>query len=500
MNLSLDRHSDLPLYRQVAEQISNLIRSGVLSAGCRLPTVRQLAADHGLTRLTVQSGYAELQMQGLVESFVGRGTFVAKREKMIPPVAAAPGSALEQSPVEPTTWHNQSLLAELVLMTEQPDLLSFAQAIPDPATYPTRELRHALQSVLDQPDALSYGPIQGEKSLREQISRLLLERGIATSPDTLLVCSGAQQGIDVALRALAQPGEVILAEEPVYPGILELAATRGQRVVTIPMDQEGIQLTALEAACIAHHPRLLYTVPTFHNPTGLSLVAPRREALLSLARAYDLSIVEDDVYGMLSYEDQAPIPLKALDRTDTVIYITSFSKSLAPGLRLGTMVASPEQVRRLAAAKQSCDLICSPLLQRALALYLRRGHFAAHLQRVRTLYRERRDALVMALDRYLPGCSYTRPSGGLSVWVTLPEHLDESDFCRDALGRGVGVARGQAFFVRSQQRGYLRLSFGSHTPTQIQEGMRILGEVLYEQQRRRVLVLARAGLTTRPLV
>jgi 2-aminoadipate transaminase len=500
MNLTLDRHSDLPLYRQIAEQIRALIRSGVLSAGCRLPTVRQLAADHGLTRLTVQSGYAELQMQGLIESFVGRGTFVAKWAQMIPPVSAAPISALEQSPVEPATWHNQSLLAELVLMTEQADLLSLAQAIPDPATYPTRELRHALQAVLDQPDALSYGPIQGEHSLREQISRLLLERSIAASPDTLLVCSGAQQGIDVALRALAQPGEVILAEEPVYPGIIELAATRGQRVVTIPMDQDGIQLTALEAACIAHHPRLLYTVPTFHNPTGLSLVAARREALLALAHTYDLSIVEDDVYGMLSYEDPAPVPLKALDRTGTVIYITSFSKSLAPGLRLGTLVANPEQVRRLAAAKQSCDLICSPLLQRALALYLRRGHFAAHLQRVRTHYRERRDALILALDRYLPGCSYTRPSGGLSVWVTLPEHLDESDFCREALDRGVGVARGQAFFVRPQQRGYLRLSFGSHTPTQIQEGMRILGEVLHEHQRRRSLLLARAGLTTRPLV
>jgi DNA-binding transcriptional MocR family regulator len=500
MNLSLDRHSDLPLYRQVAEQIGGLIRSGVLSAGCRLPTVRQLASEHGLTRLTVQSGYAELQMQGLIESFVGRGTFVAKRAQMVPPVVAPPISALEQSPIEPAAWHNQSLLAELVLMTEQPNLLSFAQAIPDPATYPTRELRHALQSALDQPDALSYGPIRGESSLREQISRMLLERGIAASPDTLLVCSGAQQGIDVALRALAQPGEVILAEEPVYPGIIELAATRGQRVVTIPMDQDGIQLAALETACIAHHPRLLYTVPTFHNPTGLSMVATRREALLALAHTYDLSIVEDDVYGMLSYEDPAPVPLKALDRTGKVIYITSFSKSLAPGLRLGAVVASHEQVRLLAAAKQSCDLICSPLLQRALALYLRRGHFEVHLQRVRALYRERRDALLSALERYLPGWSYTRPSGGLSVWVTLPEHLDESDFCREALERGVGVARGQAFFVRQQRRGYIRLSFGSHTPAQILEGVKILGDVAYEHQQRRIRLLARAGLTTRPLV
>ncbi|MGO8948114.1 MAG: PLP-dependent aminotransferase family protein [Ktedonobacterales bacterium] len=499
MNLTLDRHSDLPLYRQVADQIGDLIRSGVLSAGCRLPTVRQLAMDHGLTRLTVQSGYAELQMRGLVESFVGRGTFVAKRAQTLPHTTTA-GAAYRQSPVEPAVWRSQSLLAELVRMTEQPELLSFAQAIPAPETYPTRELRRAFRTTLDQPDALSYGPIQGEIALREQISRLLLERGIAASPDTLLIISGAQQGIDVALRALAQPGEVILVEEPVYPGIIELALARGQRVVTVPMDQNGVMLEALEEACLVHRPRLLYTVPTFHNPTGLSLASDRRASLLAIARTHDLLILEDDVYGMLSYEEPAPLPLKQLDRSGQVIYITSFSKSLAPGLRLGALVAAPDRLPILAAAKQSCDLVTSPLLQRVLATYLRLGHLEAHLQRVRTLYRERRDSLLRALDHYLPGCSYTQPKGGLSVWVSLPEHIDEADYCREAIERGVGIARGEAFFVQPQPRGYLRLSFGSHAPDQIEYGMRLLGETLSEHQRRRVTLLSRAGLTTHPLV
>jgi len=500
MKLTLDRQRDMQLYRQIAEQIRELIRSGALPAGCRLPTVRQLAGDHGLTRLTVQSAYTELQTQGLIESFVGRGTFVAEHAQTLPAPAIPTLAALRQSPVEPAAWHSQGVLAELVRMTEQPDLLSFAQAIPAPETYPTREFGRALRTALEQPDALSYGPIQGEVELREQVSRVLLERGLAASPESVLITSGAQQGIDLVLRALAVPGGVILTEEPVYPGILELASAHGQQVIGLPMDDGGLALAAVEAACIAYRPRLLYSVPTFQNPTGLSLAPERRAALLALARTYGLLIAEDDVYGLLAYDEAAPLPLKAQDAADRVVYITSFSKVLAPGLRLGALVASPERLPALAAAKQSSDLICSPLLQRALALYLRRGHFAAHLQQVRALYRERRDALLAALDRYLPECAYIHPAGGLCLWVTLPEGLDESDFCREAIERGVGVARGQAFFSQPQRRGYLRLSFGAHTPSQIEHGARLLGDLLRDHQRRQTLVRARAGLTARPLV
>ena len=499
MNLTLDRRSDQPLYRQVAQQIRELIRTGVLSPGCRLPTVRQLAVDHGLTRLTVQSGYAELQTQGLIESYVGRGTFVARRAQTLP--AGGPHlAALRQPPVEPAAWRSRGLLSELVRLTPQPEMLSFAQAIPAASTYPTRELQQAFHLILQQPDALNYGPIQGEVELREQISRTLLERGIATPPDSILISAGAQQGIDVALRALGRPGEVILTEEPIYPGIVELARGHGMRVVTVPMDEGGILDGELEAACAAHHPRLLYTVPTFHNPTGVSLDPRRAGTVMALARAYDMLVLEDDVYGLLSFAESPPLPLKARDRSGQVVYITSFSKSLAPGLRLGALVAAPDLLPDLAAAKQSSDLICSSLLQRVLATYLRRGHFATHLQQVRALYKERRDALLRALDHYLPGCSSTRPEGGLSVWVTLPDDIDESDFCNEATSRGIGVARGQAFFVEPQTHGYMRLSFGSHTGDQIEQGVRVLGELLQEHRRRLARLRVQAGLSARPLV
>lgn len=492
--ITLQRKSDVPLYRQVVEQVAALVTSGTLSAGTRLPTVRELATALGLTRLTVHSAYTELQARGLVESHVGRGTFVARQER--PAAHARP----EVQP--PAPWQSQNVLADLLRMADQPGLLSFAQAAPAPETYPARALAQALRSACDDPAALGYGPIAGEPALREQIARLLLERGVTASPDEILVTSGAQQGIDLALRALTVPNDVVLVEEPTYPGMLEAAARRGQRIVGVPLDAGGIDPGALEEACARHRPRLLYSVPTYHNPTGITLAVERRAAVLRIARDYDLHILEDDVYGLLGYDEPAPAALKASD-TDAdalVVYSMSFSKSLAPALRLGALVAPPELLPALAGAKHSGDLVCSPLLQRALATYLRQGRFAAHLQQVRALYHARRDALLAALDTLPPGCRWTRPSGGLNVWVTLPEGVNERDFCVAAIERGVGVAPGSAFFAQPRRAAHLRLSFGAQPPENIAHGVAILGELLREHQRRRSLLLARASRESAPLV
>lgn len=493
MRLQIQHHTDIPLYRQITDQIRALIQSGALPSGDRLPTVRQLAADLGLTRLTVHSAYAELQTQGLIESFVGRGTFVATH-----PLVAAPGhrAALPQ---QPTPWHTQGLLAEIVGLTGT-QLLTFAQAHPAPETFPARELGKALRAALDDPDALNYGVIQGETVLREQVSRLLLDRGITTSPDYVLITTGAQQAISLTLGAFTAPGDVILVEEPTYPGVLELAALRGQRVVSIPIDSEGISLSALEAACIAYRPRLLYLVPTYHNPTGNTLSPERHAAVLNIARAHHMLILEDDVYGFLSLDGPASLALKAADDEGLVIYSTSFSKIFIPGLRLGAIVAAPAYLPKLAACKQSTDLTCSPLLQQALADYLRHGYLAAHLQHARSLYRERRDAMLAALERSLPACSWTHPAGGLNIWVTLPEQISEYDFVREATERGVGVAPGRLFFPHPRREAFMRLSFGAQPPERIEEGIARLGQILQEYLRQHHEAIARAGREAGPIV
>lgn len=502
MKLTLDRKSDVPLYRQVAEQIRELVRGGALPPAARLPTVRALASELGLTRLTIQSAYAELQSQGLVEAVVGRGTFVAQH--LPHPQATAPSriQAPPRTAQPPSSWLVQGILAELMQLNERADLISFAGAFPAPETYPLRELKRALVASLDDPTAMSYGPVQGEAVLREQVSRLLLDRGLAASPDTVLITAGAQQATAVTLGALALAGDVVLVEEPTYPGVIDLAAQRGQRVVGIPRDAEGLVPEALEAACATYRPRLLYSVPTFHNPTGTTMSAERRAALLRITAAHDVLVVEDDVYGFLGYDGTAPLPLRADDHGEHVIYITSFSKVLLPGLRLGALVASPKHLPALTRAKHNIDLLCSPALQRALADYLRRGAFGAHVHRARALYRARRDALIESLERHVPMCTWTQPHGGLNLWVTLPEAVAERDLFFEALEHGVGFARGQAFFPqpRASGSGHLRLSFGALSPEQIAEGVRRLAAALHAQQQRRLDATARATRESAPFV
>jgi DNA-binding transcriptional MocR family regulator len=490
MNLSLRRDDDLPLYRQIVNQLREYIRTGALPIGSRLPTIRGLAQQYGLTRLTVQTAYAELQAEGLIEAGVGRGTFVAE-QLPIPTTFQTSVTPILSPPV----WLSQGILADMLRMTAHPDLLSFAQAIPEATTYPTQELSRSLRIALEDPASLGYSVTQGELSLREQIAHILLDRGIVTPPDHMLITSGAQQAIDLALRAFVSADEVVLVEEPTYVGMIELAVQRNQRLVGIPSDEYGILPDAVENACKRYHPRLLYLIPTFHNPTGTSLSNERRQALLRLAHTYDFLIFEDDVAGMLAYNDQSASALKASDTDGRVIYATSFSKVLLPGLRVGMIVADEKYLLSLMAVKRTSDLFCSPLLQRALADYLHRHHLSAHLQRVRPLYRSRRDALLSALQRHLPECSWTNPMGGFNLWVTFPPQIHERDFYLAAIERGVGIAPGAAFFLQSQSYAHMRLSFGAQTPERIEYGMTILGDLLHKQLRHVQRLTTHTGLT-----
>jgi 2-aminoadipate transaminase len=491
MKLSLQRKNDLPLYRQIANQLREYIRTGALPVGSRLPTIRELAHQYGLTRLTVQGAYAELQSEGLVEATVGRGTFVADHLPIPTSLHTPPVPRLS-----PPSWLSQGILADMMRMTAHPDLLSFAQAIPESATFPTQDFGRSLRSALDDPTSLSYGSTQGELSLREQVAHILLDRGIVTPPDLVLITSGAQHAIDLALRAFVSPENVLLVEEPTYVGMIELAAQRGQQIVGIPSDEQGILPDAVETACKRYHPSLLYLIPTFHNPTGLSLSSERKQALLRLARTYDFLIFEDDVAGMLAYADTSTPALKASDTDGRVIYGTSFSKVLLPGVRLGMIVAEEKYLLPLLAARRTGDLFSSPLLQHALADYLHRHHLSSHLQHVRPLYRARRDAMLSALQRHLPECSWTCPQGGFNLWVAFPEQINERDFYLQAIERGVGIAPGAAFFLQSQSRAHMRLSFGAHTPEHIEQGIAILGELLHIQLRYLQRIATRGGVTS----
>lgn len=494
MEFQLNRRHAKPLYLQLAEQMQDRIRSGALPGGTRLPAVRALANDLGLTRLTVHNAYSELQASGWVEAYVGRGTFVAEREQ--------PTRAVDQTAErEEVPWINQGMLADMMRLSAQPDLISFAQAVPATETFPVRELGRALQTALRDPASLSYGPAQGERPLREAVATWLLDRNVVTSPDQVVITSGAQQGVSLCLRAFVRQGDVVLVEEPTYLGFIERATAQGVRLIGVPLDDDGMRIDVLAQLIREFRPRLLYTVPTYHNPTGVCLSVERQQRLLQLASEHRLPIIEDDVYGALGYDGPPPLPLKSRDEAGMVVHLGSFSKILTPGLRLGYLVADADQLGPLLAAKRTDDLLCSPLLQRALADYLTRGHLAGHLRRVRTLYRERRDVMTKALEQFCPSSVHWNvPAGGLCFWLSLPPGISGSKVYTEAIERGVGVALGSVFFPQPPRTSHLRLCFAAQPPEAIVAGVQLLGQLLHDHLRQRNHLAARACRETEPLM
>ena len=483
MLLVLDRSDSQPLYRQLSVQLKGLIENGTLAPGSRLPTVRRLAEDHGLTRLTVQSAFAELQDQGWIQSTVGRGTFVSDKTPSPPP------SRLQIS----------GSLAELLEAADRPARYQLAQAAPSEEFFPKRDWKACLQAAMNQEGSLNYGTIQGDEGLRSQISRVLLERGLQVPPEQILITHGAQQGMDLVARTLSRPTQPVLLETPCYPGALELLHTLSRPCLEVPVENGGPSLKAIEEQCRRHRPSLFYTVPTFQNPTGLLTSPAHRAALLQLAQRYDFWILEDDVWGFLNYTPSLPPPLKAQDRHNRVIYVSSFSKTLMPALRIGFVVASEEVLQALSQKKHASDLVCSLLLQRALAEYLKRGLFPDHLHKVVPLYRQRRDALYGALQQHLGQCRFSQPPGGLSHWLQLPAGVDEQEVYQEACALGLICARGEAFYP-NPQGGYLRLSFGAHPPRELEQAATLLGKLVTGLERRGALLRQRTRLRANPLV
>lgn len=475
MQFELDRGSREPLYRQLAGSVQQRIRSGALPPGTRLPTVRQLAQQLGVTRLTVHSAYGELQSGGWIEATVGRGTFVAERiEQLISPPEAEFGREVTPG----------GMLADQLRMTQIPGLMSLARADPAADHFPLRNWQRACEQALAAagPSLMGYTSAQGDLKLRSTLAEVVRERGISAGPDELMVTAGVTNAMSLITALLAPPGATVLVEQPTYLGILNILAARGVRAVGVPVDGEGLVIEALEEALRVERPAFLYTIPTFQNPSGVCLSAPRRARLLELAARTGLTIVEDDIYGRLAYEGPPPHALKADDHAGRVIYLSGFSKNLMPGLRMGYLAAAPELVKRLVLLRQAQD-VCSPLLiQRALALFIEQGWWHSHLRRMLPRYRERRDTLLRAMERHFPmGVSWTRPRGGFSSWVSLPAGVSVKELYVSAIGRGVAFTPGQVFNAQPDERPRLRLCFGAEPPERLADAVVTLGALLRER-------------------
>ena len=484
MRIPLDRQSSVPLYQQIEAYLRQGILSGSLAADTRLPASRQLARDLGVNRITIENAYAELEIEGLVYSKMGSGTYVLPPE----PVLSLPQNGTEAHwPLwqQSLDFQEQGATIEAkrrsrTAQHSQP--ISFASGISDSHLFPADDFRKVLQSVMrrDGIAALDYGEPNGHGPLRETIAHILASQGVQTQAENVLITAGSQQALSLVSQFLLKPGDVILVESPTYSGALDLFRALNFKVVGIPVDGQGMQVEVLEKLLQQHHPKLIYTIPTFHNPTGTCLSSLRRHQLIVLADRYNIPILEDDFVGDLRYEGRTQPALKALDPGGRVIYVSTFSKILMPGLRVGFLVAEGPVYNSLVNFKRVNDLATSTLVQRALEAYVTVGRYQAHLRRSCQMFRKRRDTMLSAIQRYLPEDIHVDPpQGGLFIWLQLPEKQSSEKLLPLALEEGVIFAPGNSFFPdRLGGENYLRLNFVAQSPEQIEEGMKRLGKAV----------------------
>jgi GntR family transcriptional regulator / MocR family aminotransferase len=354
MRIPLDHQTEVPLYRQIESYLRKAILAGSLAPETRLPASRKLAADLGVNRVTVESAYECLEADGLLTSRVGSGTYVLAPETVIVP---PPNGGDVTWPL----WQ-QSLpkapVDEKHRAAAHPDLISFAGGVSDARLYPAEEFRRVLQAVMrrDGISALDYGERSGYAPLRATIAHVLASQGLQARPESVLVTAGSQQAISLVAQMLLSAGDTIVVESPTYSGALDLFRALGFKAVGVPVDEQGMQVDLLERLLQQHHPRLIYTIPNFHNPTGTCLIGARRRQLIALADRYNVPILEDDFVGDLRYDGRTQPALKALDPGGRVIYVSTFSKMLMPGLRVGFLLADGPVYDSLVRFKRVNDL------------------------------------------------------------------------------------------------------------------------------------------------
>ncbi len=469
----LNHQSDAPLYRQLYEQIAEQIRSGRMARGTRLPATRELAGQLGLNRATISAAYEMLEGEGLISGQVGRGSFVTGRPQGDGGIdwntLLDRGDAPVAVGASPTGM----------------EVIRFVVSQPSRELFPLDAFRASCAAVLareDLADVLQLGSPMGYEPLRRRLLEDARRQGAASAADDLLITNGCQQALDLIGRILLRPGDSVAVEDPIYPGLKNLLAGMGAQLLGIPVGPDGIDIGFAARLLTREHPRFLVVTSNFQNPTGATLPQGAREALLAAAHAAGVPVIENDAYGDLRYSGQLLPSLKQLDQGGGTVLLRSFSKVSFPGLRVGWVLGPKPLIEQLRNAKEASDLHTDQLSQAVLLDFAETGRLQAHRARVLQAGAERLAATLEACRECLPaGTRWSRPEGGMNVWVRLPGPLDAGDLLPRAQREGVAYLPGRFFEVSRRQAGALRLSFAGLAPEYIRKGLEILGRVITQE-------------------
>ncbi len=377
-------------------------------------------------------------------------------------------------------------IREIFKLLKNPEIISFAGGLPAKEGIPTDIVRELSSEILVGKtgyDVLQYGATEGWAPFLESGIAYLENMGISgLKKENVLAISGGQQGIDLTMKAFINKGDVILFERPTYLAAIHIAKTYEAKLVSVDSDDDGINLTDLENKIVENFPKLLYIVPTFSNPTGKTISIEKRKKIAEITAKYGVVVLEDDPYSKIRFEGEDLPPIKSFDTCGNIIYNTSFSKTLGPGIRVGLVAADEKIIRKMTIGKQAVDVHTTSLSQAIVDEYLRHGYMETTLSLVKPVYKEKKDAMISAIRKYFPSSvKYTNPQGGLFIWCVLPEYIDASKLLLKAVKRNVAFVAGESFFATEPDKNTFRLNYSNATLEQIDSGIKRLGDLLKEE-------------------
>ncbi|WP_054941778.1 PLP-dependent aminotransferase family protein [Paenibacillus ihuae] len=465
MHIELARSSTKSLPQQISETLAQRITSGLLQPGMRLPSVRSLASSLKVSQVTVSKAYDDLESHGHILCSQGKGCFVAQKPQKAQEAGSGWQDGYDDFLPRAQLWRNfdySNVRYPFHIAAIHSDLL------------PLDEIGSTMSRlVLEQPELMaSYGNFQGDSELREVMSRHLRKHGVAVQASGIMITSGSQQGIDLVARTFVGPGDAVYLEAPSYTGAIDVFAGRGAEMIFVPMDDEGMRIDILTKLCDRRPPKLIYTNPTFQNPSGVTMSITRRQRLLELARSYRCLIVEDDPFSDLYFHRPPPPPIKSLDEEGHVVYMKSFSKVIAPGCRIACVAAGGNILSRLIAAKSASDL-GSPLLnQRAVLPFIARK-YEAYAEQLRAALRSRMETAAKLLKQHVPpGVTWNLPGGGLNLWLQLPAADGIAGLHARAEQEGISFLPGDVCYSGEKPSRHIRLCYSQMTEAEMERGLR----------------------------